>query len=68
MAYRWLAVDDFSNKFSVVSICTPETTFADHIVLKKTLYHIREGTLNEVPEGRKESQFSQSIGTIINDV
>lgn len=34
MVYRWLAVDDFSNKVSVVSISSAEPTFADHIVLQ----------------------------------
>ncbi len=52
MSYRWFAVDDFSNKLSVCSVCGTETTFTDDVVLQKALDHIGEGTLNKIPEGR----------------
>lgn len=60
-------MDDFSNKLSVCSVCRTETTFTDNVVLQEALDHIREGTLNEIPEGRQAAQFKKNTEGMIND-
>lgn len=53
-------MDDFSNELGVCSICSTETTFTDHVVLQKSLDHIREGTLNKIPEGGLQVELMKS--------
>lgn len=53
-------MDDFSNELSICSICSTETTFTDHVVLQKSLDHIREGTLNKIPERGLQSELMKS--------